>query len=448
MSVTDKMTTKLNKKNYHLMYNKSGVILVLVMVLTLILAIIAFAVLGFGLWAYEQATFYQDYNQALYSAEAGINYAISKATTGTIPVCSSPSTGNITNAAFYVTSSTYSGPTVMITSTSTVYRLTARSRAVSILFVPGDNPWKHFIWQGCGGAPSGADKTYYPPGSNQSSNGPVYGAGQIGIIQLSGGKWLPYWTNLMDSTVQNAVYIGKDTTIINITPTTSSPTYRFTTTGNSLPSWITSSTGLSITVTNPSTYSIYGRYTGMLYVQGTINVGNPLFIYGQLYAIGGNINIDKTDVTVMQVTATSPVSTKVSPTDNAGTSYQKYITIACIDTSANQNCPGTGSPANAGAGNINQSTGNSTLHMGSQNPYLPGGVLFCSNLYAKNGKGTDINGILMIMGNDINGYPSGTYSFDNTVQNDAPILGVDISNITQQSAMAGTWQELPYGWSL
>ena len=67
-----------NNKNSPKGLNQSGVTLVLVMVLTLIMAIIVLAVLGIGLWAYEQATFYEDYNQALASAEAGLNYAISK----------------------------------------------------------------------------------------------------------------------------------------------------------------------------------------------------------------------------------------------------------------------------------------------------------------------------------------------------------------------------------
>ena len=453
---------KLNPKEL----NQLGITLVLVMVLTLIMSIIVLAVLGIGLWAYEQATFYEDYNQALYSAEAGLNYAISKNVTSvwTGPY-SAPTTGSIQNASFTVSTSTtvYTGDTVQIISVSTVERLSYRSRIISINLVIRD-PWKHFIWQGCEDIPAGSDPTQYPSGYNSTSNGPVYGSGTIGSLEFyrpgwayAGAKFQPYWSNITSKTVQNAVYIGRDTTIVNITPTIASLTIQTTMPGNTWPTSLRDATGLRVSFDNPSTYTIYGAYTGMLYIQGTINVDQNgptagLDIYGQCYAVGGNINItNNANLTVMQVTTQSPASLIVSPTDATGTTYQKYVTIGCIDTTASAFCDSTTDP---GAGSIKQQTGNATLYMGSTGNYpsrpynYPGGVMYVSNSDIKNGQGTDINGVIMMMSNNINGFPSGNFYFDSTVQSDAPILGVDVSLIQGQNVAASSWQELPTGWGL
>jgi hypothetical protein len=403
--------------------------------------------LAIGLWSYEQATFYEDYNQALYSAEAGINYAISANTAGWGNVGSS-STGNLFNASFYVRSSTLTADTIQIISTATVNRLTYRVRAVSVNIIDRD-PWKHFIWQGCSGAPAGKDPTEYPTGYNSTSNGPQYGTGEIGILTYGnstmpngGKKWEPYWSKITSKTVPNAIYIGKDTTIVNWTGTAGGYTFQWSTVGNVMP---VSIGGLNITVTNPSTYNIYGTYTGMIYVQGSLNLTNSLFVYGQLYAVGGNITINKTNLTVMQVTTRSPASAWVAPQDNDGDLFKKYITIAAVDTAATQYCPVS---VNNTAGNIKQGTGNSTLHMGSISPCYWGGVLFCSNADLKNGQGTIINGVLMIMDNDINGFPSGDYYYDPTVSQNAPILGISVDNISGKKVLPGTWRELPSDWSL
>jgi len=424
-----------------------GVVLITTLIITLLLAIIATTILAIGLWSYEQATFYEDYNQALYSAEAGINYAISANTAGWGNVgCSS--TGNLFNASFYVSSSTMAADTIRIVSTATVNRLTYRVRAVSVDVIDRD-PWKHFIWQGCSGAPAGKDPTEYPTGYNSTSNGPQYGTGEIGILTygnstVAGGgkKWEPYWSKITAKIAPNAVYIGADTTIVNYTTSASGLVNQQVGTGNSSAVVY----GLHVTPNGGSSYNVYGSYTGMLYLQGTINVTGNLFVYGQVYAVGGNLNIAKNiTLTVMQVTTCSPASSSVAPQDKAGDLYKKYITIAAIDTSASQTCA---SPLNSNAGNIVQSTGNSTLHMGSLSPCYWGGVLFCSNADLKNGQGTIINGVLMIMDNDINGFPSGDYYYDPTVSQNAPILGISVDNITGKKVLPGTWRELPSDWSL
>jgi Tfp pilus assembly protein PilX len=114
-----------------------GVVLITSLIITLLLAVIATTILALGLWSYQQATFYEDYNQALYSAEAGINYAISANTAGWGTVSSS-STGSLFNASFYVRSSTLAADTIQIISTATVNRLTYRVRAVSVNVIDQD----------------------------------------------------------------------------------------------------------------------------------------------------------------------------------------------------------------------------------------------------------------------------------------------------------------------
>ncbi len=426
-----------------------GVILMTALVITMILAVVASTILALGLWSYQQATFYEDYNQALYSAEAGINYAISANTAGWGPVSSS-STGSLFNASFYVQSSTMAGDTIRIVSTATVSRLTNRVRAVSVDVIDQD-PWKHFIWQGCSGAPAGRDPTDYPDGYNSTSNGPAYGKGEIGIITYynapwayGGKKWQPYWSKITSKAVPNAIYIGRDTTIVNWTPLAGGVTYQFSTIGNVMP---VSISGFYLTVVNPTTYRISGNYTGLLYIQGSIVMSDDMSIYGQLYAVGGNITINKCELTVMQVTTRTPASITVAPQDNEGDSFQKYVTIGCIDTTASYQCPTTGT-LNVNAGNIYQGTGNSELHMGSITPNYYAGVMFVSNVNFKNGQGTIINGVIMMMSNDINGFPSGDYYYDPTVSDDAPILGIAVDHISGKKVLPGTWRELPSDWSL
>lgn len=299
------------------------------------------------------------------------------------------------------------------------------------------------------GAPAGKDPTKYPTGYNSTSNGPLYGTGEIGILTysnstLSGGgkKWEPYWSKITSKTAPNAVYIGADTTIINWTTSASGSVNQMGLAGNSLVTF----NGLHVTPNGGSSYNVYGSYTGTLYLQGTINVTGDLFVYGQVYAVGGNLNIAKNvTLTVMQITTASPASTVVAPHDKAGDLYKKYITIAAIDTTASHQCA---SPLNSYAGNIKQATGNSMLHMGSITPCYWGGVLFCSNADLKNGQGTLINGVLMIMDNDINGFPSGSYFYDPTVSQNAPILGIQVDHISGKKVLPGTWRELPSDWSL
>ena len=434
-------------------YNQ-GVILITVLIISLVLAVIATTILGMGLYSYQQATFYYDYNQALYTAEAGINWCVSRNTaSGTFVNFASPSTGPLNYAGFYVQSSTMAGDTIQIISTATVMRLTPRVRALSMLMID-QSPFKHFIWQGCSGAPSGSDPTEYPDGYNSTNNGPIYGTGEIGRVNwgianwpYGGKKFQPYFSKITAKRVPNAIYMGRDTTFINWTPTAGGPTYQFSTIGNTLPSWFSSTVkGLHVEVNGPGDYNVYGKYTGLLYLQGTVHVGDPLYIYGQFYVVAGNIDINKTNLTVMQVTAQNPASGIIREYDNDTTSYQQYVTIACLDTTAPYTCPTTST--NPNAGNVTQQTGNSTLQMGDiGTPFYYGGLMFISNADFKNGQGTNINGVMMMMDNDINGFPSGEYFFDPTVDTDRP-LGIDISYISGKRSLTGTWREIPTTWGL
>jgi hypothetical protein len=461
--------------------HQSGVVLVMVIVLTVILAIIAAAILGFGLWAYEQATFYEDYNQALYSAEAGISFAIaSNQSSQWEGPFSSPSTGSISNASFSVVSGKTNGDIIEVISTATVERLTSRSRSISVEVIFRD-PWKHFIWQGCTTEPNGytGDQVEYIDPYNSTTNGPQYGSDSgIGILDLRVPepswpddelKWHPYFSKITSKTVQWALYLGKDTTIINYY-TVALGVQQYSTTAfvsgdisDALPSAIKTAAGLdelNMIAVNDSTYTLFGGYTGMIYVQGTLLVDDPgneaLSVYGQVYAVGGNIEIGHNDkLTVHQVTTQSPVSLIVPSYDVEGTSYQQYITIAAIDTVASHLCDDS---TDSGMGNLLQLTGNAALQMGNTGynnagnpdgtPIYYGGVMFVSNTDFKNGQGTEINGVVMMVDNSINGFASGNYSFDPTVQTDAPILGVDITHLQGRNVKAGTWRELPLNWSL
>lgn len=442
-----------------------GVILLVVMIVTLILAVVATTLLGMGLFSLQQATFYQDYNQALYTAESGLNYAIAH---GLSSGLTSSTTGTINNASFYVISSTISGDTIRLMSTSTVYRLTSRVRAVSI-DVSTRDPWKHMIWQANSDQPAGKDPTKYPNGYNSTSNGPEFGEGKIGIISYStpgwpygGKKFEPYWERILNETIPNAVYIGRDTTIINWRHTSSGSVHQWTGPGNTLPTWFSSSVkGLSVTVTNPTTYNVYGAYTGLLYIQGTMNITNTkgLFVYGQVYVVNGNININKTLMTVFKITTQSPASSVVSPTDTEGVPYTKYLTIACLDPYA----PTTIDPnlntssLNQNAGVIDVPSGNSGIKMGQIGstgiPDYPGGAMYISNISKKNGNGVMIYGSVMELANDINGWPAGNktdcgWKYDPSVSANSPILGVDVSFLTDKNVLPKTWRELPVSWSL
>ncbi len=429
-----------------------GVILMTALVITMILAVVASTILALGLWSYQQATFYEDYNQALYSAEAGINHAVATDLPGGSTLSVS-STGHLFNASYFVTATTLAGGTTNYVSTATVRRLTNRVRTVSVNAL-NDNPWKHFIWQGCGNEPAGnyVDKIGYPVPYNKTTNGPKFDANSIGILTYynppwpnGGKKWQPYWSKITSKAVPNAIYIGRDTTIVNWTPIAGGVTYQFSTIGNVMP---VSISGFNISTVDSSTYRISGHYTGLLYVQGSIEMYDDMSVYGQLYAVGGNISIkNKSTLTVMQVTTRSPASLTVAPQDNEGDSFQKYVTIACIDTTASYLCSDS-TFSNPNAGSIKELGGNCELHMGSLTPNYPAGVLFISNYQLKNGQGTIINGVIMLMNNNINGFASGDYYYDPSVNTDAPILGLDISHISTIGVVNKTWRELPSDWSL
>ncbi|MCX7920163.1 MAG: hypothetical protein N3A72_11280 [bacterium] len=371
--------------------NRTGSALVLAVMMCLLMLVLAMTLIGFAYFTSEQAYFYHDYAQALYTAEAGLNRVIASAdTSNNIYLTGSLDTAQFANCRYYAYYSRGTGTYAIASSRGTVTRLRSVHRIVLVQVIPGDSPWNHMIWGGGNTIPAGNDPTTYPPGYNSTTNGPVYNKQYIPRYTLdSTGKWTPYY---QISTTSPNCFLSRTTTI----GSTAGLTY----------SW------------SGNVCTIRGTFTGLIYVEGSIMVSDGLTVNGTLISVGGNITIDKSNITI-----------------NQNTTRMNYVSLACIDTTATDNFSTW--TTNPNAGRIIQSTGNATL-------IVRGGAVYCSGIYAKNGQGTDIDGVIVCMGADINGFPSGSYQFDPDVHLNPP-LGFDMSRFTSRKQIASkSWRELPY----
>lgn len=381
---------------------ETGSTLVLALMISLLMLVMATALIGFAYFSSQQSYFYHDYAQALYTAEAGLNRIVaSTSTSGTIYITD---TVGSNNARFYTIATTaYSTGTIYAISTGVVSRIRSVHRIVQVAMIPGDSPWNHMLYVGGNTIPAGNDPTTYPAGYNSTTNGPVYNKRYVPLVILnSENHWEPYYSI---ATSPGNLYLNSTTAI-------------------------GSTAGLTISWSG-NVCNIYGTYNGVIYVDGSILIdkNRTLTVYGTLISIGGNINIDQN--------ASLVVIRNLSHLD--------YVTLACIDTTCSDDFnTWTSDPS---AGNINQLTGNSLLTVEPPTgtpPPTGGGAVYCSNIYAKNGQGTNINGVICGMGTNINGFPSGSYNFDPTVAQNPP-LGFDLTKCMKKRQIASkTWRELPY----
>jgi hypothetical protein len=388
-------------RKYH---QENGSTLVITLMITMLMMVMAMALIGYAYFTSEQAYFYHDYSQALYTAEAGLNQLVVSGSTSAAFYITDTVGSN--NARFY----TYSYPTTIGTisyvyavSTGEVTRVRSVHRIIQVQIIPGDSPWNHMLYVGGNTVPAGSDPSAYPPGYNSTTNGPMYNKQYIPRYILdTSGNWIPYYDL---STSAGNLYLSPATTI-------------------GIPTGLTKSWA-------GNGCNMYGAYSGILYLNGTLNIpaNQHLYIYGSLVVVGGNINIlNNASLTVVR-----------------NLSHMDYATLACIDTNAPDDFS-TWTP-DVNAGNINQGTGNATLTVrppiGTPAP-TGGGAIYCSNIYAKNGQGTNINGVIVGMGTNINGFPSGNYLFDPTVAQNPP-LGFDLSKcMTKRQIASRSWREIPY----
>lgn len=381
-----------------------GQVLAIIIIVSVLLVLIATALIGFAMYSYSQATFYTDYSDALYVAEAGLNYLVAQiGSSGSFSTFYSDTVGTANRrfaVGFYST-----GTTLYAESTGIIYRIRPLSRVVQVQ-LEVDSPWNHFMYVGGTEAPAGRDPTNYPPPYNSTNNGPLFGQRyipmpEIGISSIDStiNRFLPYYDKVLNG---EGLFLDRNTTI------------------GTVPS------GLQY-YWQGNTCILRGTYTGILYVNGNLATrsgwGNTLTINGSLIVVGGNIEVGKnTRITV-----------------NQNTSKMNYVSIACIDTTLPQSlaCDTASWINNPYAGNILQQTGNAEL-------WVNGGLIWCSNIYLKDGQGTNIRGILVSMGMNINGFPSGSYTFDPNVYLNQP-LGFDISRCLRPMARLkpGSWRELP-----
>lgn len=369
---------------------QNGSTLVVTLMITMLMLVMAMALIGFAYFTSEQSYFYHDYSQALYTAEAGLNrLVLSSATSG---IFYANDTVGSNNCHFYAFATTnYSTNTIYAISTGIVTRVRSVHRIVQVAMIPGDSPWNHMLWVGGNTIPAGRDPSTYPTGYNSTTNGPVYNKQYIPQYTLDAeGKWTPYY---------EIATSGSPNTYMNST------------------SVIGSTSGLTYSWSG-NVCTMRGTFTGVLYIEGSLYMKNDLTINGSLIVVGGNINIDKCTLTV-----------------NQDTNHMNYVSVACIDTTATDDF--TTWTSDASAGNINLGTGISTMTVN-------GGAVYCSNIYAKNGQGTDIDGVIVCMGANINGFPSGDYLFDPDVYLNPP-LGFDLSRFnTLRQIASRSWRELPY----
>ncbi|MDI6785001.1 MAG: hypothetical protein QME64_13025, partial [bacterium] len=313
----------------------------------------------------------------------GLNRLIlSTSTASYIYISDTVGSNNCVFAAFSL--STYA------TSTGTVTRIRSVHRVVQVRIIPGDSPWNHMLWVGGNTVPAGNDPSTYPAGYNSTTNGPVYNKQYIPRYTLdTANRWTPYYSI---ATSPGNLFLSKTTTIGNLG-------------------------GLTINWSG-NICTMRGTYTGLVYVEGGIYMSNPMTINGTLIGIGGNITINKTNLTV-----------------NQNTARMNYVTLACIDTTASDDFSTW--TTNPNAGRIIQATGNATLT-------VRGGAVYCSGIYAKNGQGTNIDGVVVAMGAAIHGFPSGNYLFDPDVYLNPP-LGFDLSRFnTLRQIASKSWREIPY----
>ncbi|MFB3894857.1 MAG: hypothetical protein ACE14V_00990 [bacterium] len=371
-------------------HSQNGSTLVVTLMITMLMLVMAMALIGFAYFTSEQSYFYHDYAQALYTAEAGLNRLVVSSVAGSYIYLTDSVGNNYCNFYAFATTA-YGTNTIYATSTGIVTRIRSVHRIVQVAMIPGDSPWNHMLWVGGNTVPAGSDPSSYPAGYNSTTNGPVYNKQYIPRYTLDAeGKWTPYYEIATSGTPN--VYMNS-TTVIG------------------------SPTGLTYSWSG-NVCTMRGTFTGVLYIEGTLNLTNALTVNGSLIVVGGNININKTTLTV-----------------NQDSTHMNYVSLACIDTTATDDFTTWTSDVNAG--NINQGTGNSTLT-------VDGGAVYCSNIYAKNGQGTNINGVVVCMGANINGFPSGDYLFDPTVSQYPP-LGFDLSRFnTLRQIASKSWRELPY----
>lgn len=370
------------RRNLH---KETGSTVVLAVVLSLLMLLMATALIGFAYFTSQQAYFYHDYAQALYAAEAGLNRLVAVTTTVTFVT----DTVGSANSHFYAYSYSTTGGFTYAISTGEVMRIRSVHRIVQVKIIPGDSPWNHMIFDGGPYTLNGGDPSTYPPGYNSTTNGPKDNQRYIPrYIIDTACHWIPYY-DIATST--GNLFLSKTTTI-------------------------GSTAGLTISWSG-NNCNISGTYNGLIYVEGTIYMNTPLTVNGSLIAVGGNIDDDKTLLTV-----------------NQDTMHMDYVALAAIDTTASDDY--TSWTPNLDAGNIIQGTGNSLITVN-------GGAVYCSNIYSKNGQGSDINGVIVGMSAVINGFPSGTYEFDPDVYLHPP-LGFDISKFNKRQIASKSWRELPY----
>lgn len=370
---------------------QKGTVLILALVFSLLMLIMATGLIGLAYFSSQQAYFYQDYAQALYAAEAGLNRLVAD-TTGSASLFVHSTVGSA-NCQF--TAYTYTVGTITYAiSTGEVTRLRTIHRIIQVKIIPGDSPWNHMIWQGGSDVPAGSDPSTYPSGYNSTTNGPKFGQNYIPKYILDAeNHWVPYYSI---ATSSGNLFLSQTTTI-------------------------GSTAGLTISWSG-DVCNIYGTYNGLIYVEGSVLIDkNKSFtVKGTLISIGGNIQFNQ----------------NATLTINQDSAHMNYVSLACIDTTASDDytlCP---NPLNPNAGNIN-------LEQGNCNLIVNGGAVYCSNIYAKNGAGTNINGVISCMSNNINGFPSGDYTFDPDVYLNPP-LGFDLSRFTSKRQIASrTWRELP-----
>jgi hypothetical protein len=376
--------------------SETGSVLVLAVMISLLMLIMATTLIGFAYFTSQQSYFYHDYAQALYAAEAGLNRIVATPSNATYLWLTDTVGSN--NCNYYAAASTYANGTIYATSTGVVSRIRSVHRIVQVQMTPADSPWNHMLWGGGDEQPAGNDPSQYPSGYNSTTNGPKYTQRYIPRYLLdSANHWTPYYGFSTDS--PGNLFISRTTTI----PTTGSNTTQLTI------SW------------SGNVCNIYGTYNGLIYIQGGILIdkNRTLTVNGTLISIGGNIDVDNNAWLII----------------NQNITHMDYVSLACIDTTASDDF--TTYVENPNAGNINQLTGNAYLTVN-------GGTVYCSAIYNKNGTGTNINGVVVGMGFDIDGWPSGTFIFDPDVYLNPP-LGFDISKIvTLRQIASKSWRELPY----
>jgi|GEM_PF-6520583 hypothetical protein len=238
---------------------------------------------------------------------------------------------------------------------------------------------KHGIYTSGGDdVPSGANPFTYDPPYNDSENGPLYNQGAIPRPIISGD------------------------------PPRIEPYYR-------------DAVAAGLYYPGSRTISSNTTITGVLYVNGNLTIGKgvDVTVNGTVVVFNGNLFIE-------QNARLHIIRTRAD-----------YASLVVIDP----NAPAVYDPSyyrshdQEGPGSIIQKTGNAEL-------WVDGGYIYCTNMYLKDGQGTRFDAVLNCSGANINGFPSGSYKFDETVYQNPPV-GFDFSNVPSYFQMIpGSWMEI------